>query len=348
MSYAALESLHDPVIVTDARQRIINLNRSAEAIFGPVPESPRKPVSDHISDRRIVNSIKKIFDNPAVVPNSEAQQTELFAAGQKRTFLLRTSAMRDDENHLLGSVTVLEDITHLKHIDKLKTEFIGVASHELKTPVASLLLSAQFLEEGGAGPLNETQSKLITLQRVDLERLDRLTKELLDLTKLEEGSSPPRLEPVEADEVIDSAFRDLRGFAKDKQIELIKQMPPAVMPRIRADRSQLGRVLINLVGNAIRHSPGPGRVLVSVSPLEDVVTFEVKDFGEGIPPEYLHRIFERFVQVPGATQGGAGLGLAIVDNIVRAHGGTISVVSETGIGTTFTFTIPSVFEELEP
>ncbi len=339
MSYAALESLHDPVIVTDAKQRIINLNRAAEGLFGPVPETPRIPVAQHIKDTRIINSIDRLFLNPNLPPPAEGEQTKLRVAETQRTYLLRTSLMRDDERHVLGSVTVLEDITHLKHLDQLKTEFIGVASHELKTPIASLVLNAQFLAEGGGGPLTDQQKELVELQLVDLERLQWLSKELLDLTKLEAGTTPPRFERVAPADLVATAFRDVMGQAKNKSLDL-SAIGLDVLPMIRADRSQMVRVLVNLISNAIRHTHPTGLVQVTGAITGDDVTLRVRDNGEGIPEDYLPRIFERFVQVPGATSGSAGLGLAIVQNIVRLHGGEISVESKQGEGTTFSFTVP--------
>lgn len=123
---------------------------------------------------------------------------------------------------------------------------------------------------------------------------------------------------------------------------------PADLPAVRADRAQINRVLVNLINNAVRHTPEGGHIAVSARREDDNVAFRVQDTGIGIPQEYLSRIFDRFVQVPGATRGGAGLGLSIARTIVTAHGGAISAESEPGKGSTFTFTLPTTWKATAP
>jgi two-component system, NtrC family, sensor histidine kinase KinB len=341
MSDAALESLYDPVVVTDARGRIVHLNRAAEGLFGPAPATPRAPIIEHVGDRRIVRAIQNAVREERV-SDSEDDTTliPLKVGGMERTYRLRATPMKGVDGSMLGSVAVLEDITHLKELDRLKTEFISVASHELRTPVTSLLLSVQLLEEGAAGDLNDKQREIVAAQRVDLERLEKLMRELLDITRLEAGTSPPRLEVVPPHELMKAAYDSTRSQAEKKGVELTLAEDPDLQP-VRADRSQIGRVLVNLISNGIRHTAPGGSLTVRASSAENGVTFRVEDTGEGIPKEYLDKIFDRFVQVPGATQGGAGLGLSIVQTIVQAHGGDMSVESELGKGSAFSFTLSS-------
>jgi len=246
--------------------------------------------------------------------------------------------MKEDDGTLLGSVVVLEDITHLRQIDRLKTEFIGVASHELRTPITSLLLSNELMAEGAAGQLSPEQMVLVDAQSQDLQRLEKLTRELLDLTRMEAGSTPPKFEMVPADQLAHGAAQSVRSQAEEKGLTLIEEIPVG-LPAVRADKSQVTRVIVNLLNNGIRHTAKGGSVTVRATPKENQVTFEVADTGEGIPPEYLAKIFDRFVQVPGATQGGAGLGLSIAQRIVKAHGSVMQVRSEVGKGSTFSFSI---------
>lgn len=338
MTDAALESMYDPVIVTTAQAKIVHLNSSAAALFGPAPNHPRVFVGDHIPNRRIVNAIEKALAREESNEEDESSVVPLQVEGSNRIYRLRATAMQNDDNLLLGAVLVLEDITHLKEVDRLKNEFIGVASHELRTPVTSLLLSAQLLEEGAAGPLNQQQKELVGAQKADLERLERLMRELLDISRLEAGTAIPRLALVPAKELLDSAFQVMRQKAEINKINLsIAELPD--LPLVRADRSQIQRVLLNLIENAIRHTPAGGCVRLSADRQGDDVLFSVRDSGQGIPADYVDKVFERFVQVPGATQGGAGLGLSIVQTIVKAHGGKVSVKSELGQGSTFSFTL---------
>ncbi len=339
MSDAALESLYDPVVVTDARSRIVHLNSAAEGIFGPAPTSPRIPVEEHISDRRIVRAIQRAVQQEAVsAEEGETAMIPLHVEGTQRTYRLRASPMFTDDGLVLGSVTVLEDITHLREIDRIKNEFIGVASHELRTPVTSLLLSVQLLEEGAAGPLTDAQKQLIGAQHADLDRLERLMRELLDITRLEAGTMVPRLSLVPAADLVTAARDAAKADAINGGVELVID-PANSSSAVHADRSQVQRVLVNLVTNAVRHTGRGGSITLRATDVGDDVRFDVADTGVGIPEEYLAKIFDRFVQVPGATQGGAGLGLSIARTIVEAHGGTMSVVSEQGKGSTFSFTL---------
>lgn len=339
MSDAALESLYDPVVVTDAKRRIVYLNRAAAGLFGEVDTQERKPVEEHIPDRRIIKAIKNALADQVSAGEDEAALIQIRSAEAERTYRLRATPMRGDEGQLLGTVTVLEDITYLRVVDRLKTEFIGVASHELRTPVTSLILANQLLIEGAVGELTEGQREVVDAQQQDLNRLEKLMRDLLDVTRLEAGSSPPRMEMVTPKELVHGPMTTLRPQAARKGLTL-NVIVPEDLPKIRADRMQIGRVLTNLVANAIRHTNTGGVVTVRASASDKDVSFRVEDTGEGIPKDYLVHVFERFVQVPGATQGGAGLGLSIAQNIVRAHGGQMAVESEEGRGSTFSFNIP--------
>ncbi|HWA83717.1 MAG TPA: ATP-binding protein, partial [Fimbriimonadaceae bacterium] len=339
MSDAALDSLYDPVVVSDAQGRLVYLNRAAQGLFGPTPATPRLPIVEHIGDRRIVRAIQNAITEDRVSAGEDPTTLiPLKVEGADRTYRLRATPMKDSQGQLLGSVTVLEDITHMRQLDRMKTEFIGVASHELRTPVTSMLLSVQLLEEGAAGPLTPTQREIVQAQKNDVERLDHLMRELLDMSRLEAGSAPPRFELVKPEDILKSAYHATQKYAADKGVNLAIDKNPHLQ-QVRADRSQIERVLVNLITNAIRHTDAKGRVVLRASGEGDQVTFSVEDTGSGIPKEFMENIFERFVQVPGATGGGAGLGLSISRTIVQAHGGKMWVESELGKGSTFSFTL---------
>ena len=258
-----------------------------------------------------------------------------------RAYRIRVNPMNDADDGLLGAVAVLEDVTHEQEVDRLKTEFIGVASHELRTPVTSLLLGVQLLNEGAVGELNNDQREVTAALREDLLRLERMMRDLLDITRLEAGATPPRPALTPPNDLVGEAVRGVAAQAAAKGVSLTIDPLPA-LPQVRADRGQIGRVLTNLLSNAVRHTAAGGSVRVSAhSEGADAVRFVVTDTGTGIPAEYLETIWERFAQVPGATRGGAGLGLSLVRNIVTAHGGVVNVESKEGAGSRFSFTLPT-------
>jgi PAS domain S-box-containing protein len=337
MSDSALENLYDPVIVTDAEARIVHLNRAAEGLFGPEERALGRPVGQAVPDRRIAEAVERAVHQERIsAAEDEAGLVTLQAGDAQRVYRLRATPMRDDDHSLLGAVAVLEDVTHQRELDRMKTEFIGVASHELRTPVTSLLLSVQLLQEGAVGELTPDQREIVAAQREDLDRLERMMRDLLDVTRLEAGVTPPRYEIVAARALAEGAIEAVRAQAETKGVALTAEIAPE-LPTVRADPSQITRVLVNLLNNAVRHTPKGGSVRVQVRHEDGKVLYAVEDTGAGIPANYLPRIFDRFVQVPGATRGGAGLGLSIAQTIIKAHGDRIEVTSEPGKGSRFAF-----------
>ena len=352
MTDAALENLYDPVIVTDEQARIVHLNRAAEKLFGSSTQARGRIAREIVHEDRLAHAIEQAVGREHTSAEEGAESFVSFRenplapgveAGEPRTYRLRANPMWDggENGGLLGAVAVLENVTYLAELDRLKTEFIGVAAHELRTPVTSMLLGIQLLQEGAVGPLTSAQQEVVNATREDLQRLERMMRDLLDLTRLEAGATPPRFESVWPEDLVRGAARALASQAQAKSVELTVDLPSAPQA-VWADRGQITRVLVNLVNNAVRHTARGGAVHMAATPTGDgkQVCFSVTDTGTGIPPEYLKLIFERFVQVPGATRGGAGLGLSLSRTIVHAHGSEIHAESRIGAGSTFTFTLP--------
>jgi PAS domain S-box-containing protein len=344
MSDAAIDSLYDPVIVTDSTGHVVHLNHAAEGLFGPAVYATGITVQSVTQDERIARAVDRATkQQSASAADDEEGFITLQTANTQRIYRLKAAPMRDDGDVLLGAVAVLEDVTHLKELDRLKTEFIGVASHELRTPVTSLLLSVGLLEEGAAGVLTEDQKQIVQAQKEDLDRLDKMMKELLEITRLESGVTPPHFELISPEEPALAALRSVSASAEAKQLILRSQFDE-VQTKIRADLAQITRALVNLLNNAIQHTPSDGTIELCLEQDNDKIIYRVRDNGKGIPEEFLSRIFERFVQVPGATRSGSGLGLSIAQTIARAHQGDISVESEEGKGSEFSLVLPSIIE----
>jgi signal transduction histidine kinase len=246
--------------------------------------------------------------------------------------------MRDSDGHLLGAVAVLEDITALAELDKLKTEFISVASAKLKEPLRSLQLALHTVIEGGADELNEQQTSMLEDARENAERLDELMRDLLELAEIESGAlrlATERLRPVE---LARDAVERFQFAAECQHIKLENNVWPD-LPWVIADRKAVGRILQNLLANALRHTARDGQVTVEARERVGRVLFSVRDTGEGIAEDQLPLLFGRFVQV-GGKPGGTGLGLALVKRLVEAQGGQVSVESRLGEGSTFSFSLP--------
>ena len=337
---AAIDSLYDPVIITDAAGAVTKLNPAAEELFGTEAANVGKPVGEIARDSRIPVAVSEALSSQRPVAGEGAASVlPLDVAGAERAFRLRTTPMRDEDGRLLGAVTLLEDITHLREIDRLKSEFIATASHELRTPLTSVQMSVHLLLEGAAGTLALKQQELLQACKEDCERLERLMRDLLDLSRIEAGKSAPQLAPVRVSDLVSASTEGLRPQVEAKGLSFVSDVP-AQLPFVFADRGQIERVITNLVSNAVRHTDRGGEIRLSAVQRQGHVAISVKDTGHGIPPEYLAHIFEKFVRVPDAPSGDAGLGLAISKRIVEAHGGKIVVQSEVGRGTTFTFTLP--------
>jgi NtrC-family two-component system sensor histidine kinase KinB len=336
---AAIDSLYDPVIVTDGAGCVRKLNPAAEEIFGPEKENLDKHVGEVARDARIAGAVAEALQSQRPVAGEGMSSVlPLAVDGSERAFRVRTTPMRDNRNRLLGAVTILEDITHLREIDRLKSEFIATASHELRTPLTSVQMGVHLLLEGALGELTDKQNEVLVACREDCERLDKLMRDLLDLSKIEAGESKPQLAPVCARDLITMAVKELRAQVEAKNLEL-RVNAPVDLPAVLVDRMQVERVMSNLISNALRHTRH-GEITINAERRDGHVAISVGDTGSGISSEYLPHIFDKFVQVPDAPSGGVGLGLTISKSIVEAHGGQISVQSQPGRGTTFTFTLP--------
>ena len=336
---AAIDSLYDPVIVTDEEGRVTKLNPAAEEIFGAERQNAGKHVGEIARDGRIASAVAEALESQRpVTGDGMSQVLPLAVDGSERAFRVRTTPMRDSAKHLLGAVTLLEDITHLREIDRLKSDFIATASHELRTPLTSVQMGVYLLLEGAAGELNDKQAEVLSACREDCERLDKLMRDLLDLSRIEAGESQPKLETLDLRALITKEADELRPQVEAKGIGFRLRVPKD-LALVIADAAQISRVIANLVVNAIRYTRD-GEISLEAAQRGRYVNVSVSDTGSGIPAEYLPHIFDKFVQVPGAPTGGAGLGLAISRLIIEAHGGQISAQSELGRGSAFSFTLP--------
>jgi signal transduction histidine kinase len=257
-------------------------------------------------------------------------------------FRPRQTTIIDESKNILGVVTLLQDVTRFKNLDRMKSEFIATVSHELRTPLTSINMAVDIMSQEVLGKINESQRDMLATAKDDCERLTKLVKELLDMSRLESGKYELKRERINLRSLVEEALKPLRLQFREKGIRLETEIP-ADTPEVPGDQRQLSWVVANLVSNALRYTPADGTVTVHSDLLSDSVRVSVKDSGRGIPPDAVEVIFDKFVQIKqstDATPGSVGLGLAIAKEVVEAHGGRIWVESSVGRGSTFFFTIP--------
>jgi PAS domain S-box-containing protein len=345
---AAIDSLFDPVIVADAAGLVTRINPAAERLFGARADMLGRSIDVVTRDPRIAQSIADVLRSQVPAASEDAAAVLPWAVdGARRAFRIRSTPMTDADGRLVGVVTLLEDVTHLSEVSRLKSEFIAAASHELRTPLTSVQMGIHLLLEGTAGALDDRQQEILQVCREDSARLDRLMRELLDLSKIESGAVTPQLVATRVSTLVAQAVDPLRLQVEGRSISLTVDAAPD-LPEVDVDRSQIERVIANLVTNAMRATPAGAAIAVAATLRGDEVAIAVTDTGAGIPREYLAGIFEPFVQVPHAPGGGAGLGLTISRRIVEGHGGRLTVQSEPGRGSTFTFTVRLAGERQGP
>ena len=323
---AILDAMVEGVIATDGHDHIILLNERARGIFGlGQTRVERRPLLE------VIRNVDLVVSREIKLPDPPERVLQVHAVPLRFT---------GDEP---GVVIILHDITELRRLEQVRTEFVANVSHELRTPLTAI---QGYLETLLDGALEEPQHarKFLEIVFRHTERLGRLTDDLTDLSNIELGRISLRIEPTDLTEVTESALAIIQPRAGSGRVT-VKANLPADMPEVLADRDRLAQILINLVDNAVKYTPAGGHVWVEAQRLSSgMVEVAVRDTGVGVPKADLPRLTERFYRVDKARSrelGGTGLGLAIVKHLVLAHGGDLGIESELWKGTTVRFTLPT-------
>ncbi len=338
-SETIVESISDAIIVCDSVLRIQVINRSAEQLFGIREHNAvGRLVYECLSDERVLN----IFKNPADL--SLINQPYLQFQYQNRQVYLRprVSIIPSLHGERNGLVLVLQDVTQYKDLDKMKSDFMAAVSHEFRTPLTSINMGVDLLRQELLGPLTKAQEDLLNSAKQDCDRLTKLVRELLQLSKLESGKIELREELIDIQKVIETTLQPLQLPFQEKGVLLKLSLSPD-LPKLVGDEQQFSWVISNLVNNALKYTDQGGTVEIRVAQEGEHLLLQVKDSGKGIPAEYLEKVFDKFVQVKqslNATPGSVGLGLAIAKEIVEMYGGKIWAESEIRKGSTFSFKLP--------
>lgn len=346
-----INKMPEPIIGLDEFKNILFINEQALSMLGlnisvVVGKSAEKIAIDNDLMRSLINELTT-NDNTLGV-HQVTEPLKIYSDHKESFFekeiasIFSPSANDEPIGKLIGHVIILKNITPFKELDVAKTNFIGTVSHELKTPISSILMSIKLLEDNRIGSLNQEQKQLIKNIDEDSNRLLKITGELLNIAQVETGKIDLTLSPSNPKDIVKYAVEATKTQALEKKITFDLQINEP-MPFINANTEKTAWVLTNLILNAIHYSYENSKIVISVSSIEkSIVKFSVQDFGKGIDPQYKEKIFMRYFRVPGNIESGSGLGLAIGKEFIEAQGGKIQVESGIGIGSTFSFELKAL------
>ena len=335
---ATLESMLVGVLAVNNRGRITVLNQVARQLLEiPSNNSVGADYQEVIKDERVRDIIRRTLEN-----GEEVLEELTFTVGtSERYFQAQTAPIRGENEEILGEVTILSDITELKRLDQMKTDFVSHVSHELRTPLTSIkgFVATLLADTEGYYDL-DTRREFLQIIDQECDRLTRLINDLLNLSRIEAGRALELiLKPVDVVDIARKIIEIQKNYTSKHQFVLDVKQP---VPTVIADEDKVDQIITNLVSNAVKYSPDGGEVRITIQedPETGGVLVAVKDQGIGIPKEVLPRLFQRYYRVEGRKISGTGLGLYLTRHLVEAHGGKIWVESEEGKGSTFYFTLP--------
>ena len=352
LSDAIVQSIFEPIIVTDARGHVLKLNHAADSILGEAA-GDRMALTNTPGGERILEAVRNAvsMQRPVFAVGASSEITEgenavlpMRIGNADRSYRLRTTPMRDAEGKLLGAVSVLEDMTELQDLDRFKSRFISVAAEKLRNPLESARLGMYALLRGFAGELRPLQTDLLEGVQQSIESLNDLMADLIDVAEIDSGRREIRIEKLRPIDILQDANIRHRDEARKQQVEIQIKAFSDLSP-VLADRRAMRSVMDNLIVNALRYTPTGGSILLEAEESTERVQFFVRDTGRGIEASRLPRIFGRFVEGSGqetsdGTHGGTGLGLALVRRLIELQSGQVLIESKVGHGTTVSFILP--------
>ena len=328
-----IDSMREGVVVVDDQGIIESTNPAAGEMLGSIgkvePGMQLTSLTNHPDVTRIVmTSIER--EQPV------ASEIELF--DNQRTLMAISRPFPRSDIDTVRALLLLTDLTDIRRLDITRREFVSNASHELRTPLAGIRASTETLQRGA---IDDTEGREQFLQMIgeDVDRMDRLIEEMLELSRLESGESLLEFQDVSPTKLVEEAMSQFSSIAGESGLKLISNVPD-VLPQVSVDPKKIDHVFTNLISNAVKWTPAGGTITVKAWADDDIVWFSISDTGQGIEPENLPHIFERFFKTdPARSLTGTGLGLSIVRHIVDAHNGVVSATSALGEGSEFAFTV---------
>lgn len=334
---SVLDNMINGIVMIDRSGKIVLMNRRAEEVLG---FSARELVGRHFAEAKQQYELSQMIQE-GLKSKEHLREEITFYFPEERLLELNLVPIQPEGNEFSGVLLVLQDVSAIRRLERMRSEFVANVSHELKTPITAVKGFAETLL-GGAVNDEETARSFLQIIFDESDRLNRLIGDILELSKIESRRVPLVFSPVEVDTFIDKSIKLVQSEADRKHIELSMSIEPGLY--VEADEDRLRQIVMNLLSNGINYTPEGGKVSLNVEGIgDDYIRIQISDSGIGIPKKDLPRIFERFYRVDKArsrSSGGTGLGLSIVKHLVELHKGTISVNSAVGVGSTFIIELP--------
>jgi signal transduction histidine kinase len=344
-----ISNFTDPIILLDSQSQVSFFNPSAEITLGFDSSVIGQKIAqkNNLSFENFRPYIKYDFEikpldegGKFIFPNEEVS---IKLGNEEKIYKVITAEVFNEEHTAnFGYIKIFYDLTREKTIDRLKSEFISIAAHQLRTPLTSIKWVIKMAMDGDAGTISDEQKDLLYKGYVSNERVIKLVNDLLNVSRIEEGRFGYTFQKMDFQEILNTVIENVEGEVAKKHIKLVVNKS-AKIPKINIDKVKMIMAMQNLVDNAIKYSPDNTKVEITINKTDNFFKVIVKDNGMGIPAKDCDKLFTKFFRAGNVAQGeieGTGLGLFIVKNIIDRHGGVINIKSQEGIGTEISFLLP--------
>lgn len=344
---AIISNLADPIIVLDNANKISLINPAARSVLGLSHHRLGEKVSQ--KNNYSMENFRKIISHEYLLKiifgeskEEDCEELTVDHGGVKQTYKVITAKVIDYKEEYLGVMKIFYNITREKMLDQMKSDFISIAAHQLRTPLSAIKWCIKLILDGDEGKINEGQKALLTKGYISNERVINLVNDMLNVSRIEEGRFNYSFAHEDINEALQIVIESLEKEINEKKIEIAEKIPEN-LPVLFMDKQKVILVLQNLLENAVKYTPEKGRIEINISLEKKFVVVKIKDNGVGIPKEEKKKIFSKFFRASNVVRmqtDGSGLGLFICKSVIEAHGGKIDFKSEEGDGTEFSFTLP--------
>ncbi len=341
---AIFAGMVEGVIDVDQEQKILHINEAASKLLGVNSvESTGKPVWEEVRNNEITQALDEAMKTRSIVKTQIALTYPKSGNNEGSVVDIYAASLSDDSGNPIGAVVVLHDISELKSLERIRTDFVANASHELKTPITAIRgLSESVIDDEDI----DQETVLHFMKRIHSQsiRLSQLVGDLLTLSRLEDDHESERFTIINMNELVKSSVKSIEAAIEEKHQKLNIDISDEKID-VYGDRENLSQLVDNLINNAIKYTPENGVISIKLGVENENLVLQVSDTGIGVSPQLQQRIFERFYRVDKARSkslGGTGLGLSIVKNIAEKHGGIVNIESQPSKGSTFSYYMPLV------